>query len=250
MTGAVLRIGSKGAEVGNLQRCLNDLLPALAPLVVDEDFGPKTQNALVALQAGILIPPTGVLDVITRQRLIPLGFVPFTQAKNAAILWPKRRFPIQIAIHTAECREGNLNAAEDLAAWAAGKDAPRASWHYAVDTNSITQSVRETDVAWHAGRANDRSIGIEHAGIAQQSAEEWEDAASTAILIRSSRLAFKIAKRWRIPIVRLTIEEIRAGASGFFGHVDANEAFNVRGHTDPGDHFPWESYLAAIRAHG
>ena len=41
-------------------------------------------------------------------------------------------------------------SAEWCAEFFAGKAASQASAHYSVDSNSIAQSVRDRDVAWHA----------------------------------------------------------------------------------------------------
>ena len=64
-----------------------------------------------------------------------------------------------VVIHTAECAEVS-SAAENLASYATSPDRAKASWHYAVDNNSITQSVLEKDIAWHAGPVNGYSVGI------------------------------------------------------------------------------------------
>jgi hypothetical protein len=152
-----------------------------------------------------------------------------------------------IVVHTAECAESS-KAAENLQAWTAGKAASQASWHFAVDADSVTQSVLEKDVAWHAGAANGWSLGIEHAGYASQGAAGWDDDFSRKTLELSARLAAELCARWSIPVRRLTVEEMKAGRrDGFCGHVDVNAAFNGgKGHVDPGPHFPWDSYLARV----
>lgn len=154
-----------------------------------------------------------------------------------------------VVIHTAEAPEGPATA-ENLAAWSAGPNASQASWHYAVDANSITQSVLERDIAWHAGPVNGYSIGIEHAGYAKQTPSEWADAASTAILERSAELVADICQRYAIPIVRITADDLAAGRrNGICGHVDVtNGLTGGKGHTDPGPHFPWIWYLERVRA--
>jgi N-acetyl-anhydromuramyl-L-alanine amidase AmpD len=70
-----------------------------------------------------------------------------------------------ICVHVAQTSEVQV-AAENLAIWDAGPQAPKASWHCAVDDDSATQSVMFEDIAWHAGPLNPWSIGIEHAGSA------------------------------------------------------------------------------------
>lgn len=152
-----------------------------------------------------------------------------------------------VVIHTAECKE-TANAAENLALWAAGANAPRASWHYAVDADSATQSVRETDVAWHAPGVNRLSIGIEQAGRAGQLASEWDDAYSRAVLERTASLVAGICMRWNIPIRRLTPRDLVIGAAGICGHVDVRDAFQRSTHWDPGPNYPWTRFIEMVRA--
>lgn len=187
----------------------------------------------------------------------------FIPAKNFT---PSSRTRVSaIGIHTAECQEhpaaaenvqaffGNQpkHGAIDLKWRPDGKPWEGASAHYTVDIDSITQSVLEKDIAWHAGPANGFSIGIEHAGAAKQTAEEWEDEYSRAMLERSAELAADICRRHEIPVVRLTAQDLAAGRrEGFFGHIDVTNGLQAgKGHWDPGPSFPWDHYLARVRAH-
>lgn len=172
----------------------------------------------------------------------------FTQAKSYTKGRPGA--VTLVVIHTAECAE-HPNAAENLAAWAAGPNAPRASWHYAVDSDSITQSVQEEDTAWHAGPVNPYSIGIEHAGTAKQNPAEWADVYSLEVLERSAELCAEICRRHKIPPVRLEGADLKAGKRlGITGHVDVtNGLTGGKGHWDPGPHFPWDYYLTRVRYH-
>jgi len=172
----------------------------------------------------------------------------FIQAKHFT---PASRLAIDlIVIHTAECGESS-NAAENLQSWTAGPTASQASWHYAVDNDSITQSVREQDVAWHAGPVNDYSIGIEHAGYAAQTPEQWQDTYSVAMLERSAELVASLCQQYGIPIVRLTAEDLKTRSNrGICGHVDVTNGLQGgKGHHDPGPSFPWDWYLARVRAY-
>lgn len=155
-----------------------------------------------------------------------------------------------VVIHTMEAPERSATA-ENVAAWFAGADAPMASAHYNVDADGVVQSVLERDVAWHASDVNGYSIGVEHAGYAKQSPEEWTDEASVAILERSAELVAGICRRYEIPAVRLTGGDLKAGMRrGICGHVDVSVAFHGgKGHWDPGPHFPWDLYLEMVRSY-
>src|SRR5688572_4176947 len=90
--------------------------------------------------------------------------IPFRQARHYRPS-PQGR-PIRwIVIHSAEIGE-SLAGAEALMNVCATQERV-ASWHYAVDADSITQSVREHDIAFHAPGASSKSIGIELAGRAR-----------------------------------------------------------------------------------
>lgn len=174
--------------------------------------------------------------------------IKFVQARNFTRANRGPQDVSLIVIHTAECGE-TPKAAENLQTWTAGPNASQASWHYAVDNDSVTQSVHEKDIAWHAGLANRHSIGIELAGSASQTPAQWADAFSTATLENAAQLTARICRERSIPARRLTLDELRTKAKGFAGHVDCNAAFaNGKGHTDPGKSFPWDSFLARVRA--
>ncbi len=151
-----------------------------------------------------------------------------------------------VVIHTMESSK-KPGTARAVANWFAGESAPQASAHACVDSIEVVLCVRAEDVAWHAPGANRDGYGIEHAGRASQSEEEWEDAASISTLLLSARHAADICQRYGIPAVRLTVDEVKDGKTkGFCGHIDVTKAFGKSTHTDPGPHFPWEKYLAMV----
>lgn len=250
----VLRVPVRVAEVGNWQRFLNEVgIPDYQnnPLKEDENYGMRTASATRRYQVERGLPPSGVVEALTRKQAITDGFIPFIQAKNATLLYPNRQAPTLIVLHTMENAEKPYQA-ENVALWFAGRTAfpaPRASAHYNVDEDSIVQSVRDTDQAWHAGPVNSFSIGIEHAGYAKQTVVDWFDAPSQAILWRSARLASRLCRRYNIPIQRASEESIaNKTAKGFCGHVDVTKAFKHKGgHWDPGPNFPYDHYLELVR---
>lgn len=115
----------------------------------------------------------------------------------------------------------------------------RSSAHYTVSKKgAIGQSVREDDIAWHAGwwETNRRSIGIEHAGYIGNPA--W----FTRRMYRASaRLSAYISKKYGVPLDRKHViaHAQVPGCSGRGGGVSC--------HIDPGKHWDWERYMRLAR---
>ena len=178
--------------------------------------------------------------------------IPFLQARHFR---PGRREPETgqpcdvraIVIHTAEIGE-SLEGAEALQKVCATSERV-ASWHFAIDENSITQSVKEEDTAFHAPGLSHASIGIEHAGRARQTADEWADEFSSRMLERSAELVAQLCHRHHVTCVRIGVEEIRNGHAGICGHVDVSKAFGKSDHYDPGPAFPWDWYMTRVLHH-
>ena len=152
-----------------------------------------------------------------------------------------------IVLHSMEAGEAS-STAENVAAWFAGSSAPMASAHFCIDNDSIVQCVRVRDVAYHAPGASRHGIGLEHAGYARQSPDEWADPYSAAMLARSAKLAAYLADLCGIPVEYVDREGLKAGKPGFTTHNEVTYAFRKSTHTDPGKGFPMDSYLDAVRA--
>src|SRR5207249_494630 len=108
--------------------------------------------------------------------------------------------------------------------------------HYVIGYDgSITQMMREHDIAWHAGNwdYNTRAIGIEHAGFASQNLY------TTAEYNASAALAASICSRYGVPLDRNHViahaEVPDPDNPGQFGGVDH--------HTDPGPYWNWSYYM-------
>lgn len=151
-----------------------------------------------------------------------------------------------LVIHTMEADEKG-ETAENVAQWFRNPRS-KVSAHYCVDANSIVQCVRDQDVGWHAPGANHNGIGIEHAGRAKQTGRDWSDAYSTAMLERSAALAAELCRTYRIPVAWLYPADLRAGKRGITPHKAVSDAFKRSSHWDPGTGFPFETYLALVRA--
>lgn len=170
--------------------------------------------------------------------------VPFVKSPNHT---PARGRRIDlVVIHTMETPE-RPGAAEAVAHWFS-QPRSEVSAHYCVDADSIVQCVREVDIAWHARGANGRSIGVELAGFAKQTADRWGDAYSRAMLRRAARLVAEICERHDIPPVWLDADDLRDGRPGITGHAQVSDAFERTDHWDPGPAFPVERFLRLVVA--
>ncbi|MEV4754255.1 N-acetylmuramoyl-L-alanine amidase [Micromonospora sp. NPDC049559] len=105
------------------------------------------------------------------------------------------------------------------------------SAHYTVRSSdgAITQSVREKDIAWHAGNwtYNTQSIGIEHEGYVDN--PSWF---TDAMYRASAALTRNLTSKYGIPRDRAHI----------IGHVEVPGAT----HTDPGPNWNWTYYLQLV----
>lgn len=157
--------------------------------------------------------------------------------------------PTLIVIHDMEAGEYSTTA-ENCAAYFAGANAPRASAHYSCDNDSTVCSVQPDDTAWHTGHSptNNCGIGIEQAGYASQSPEDWADGYSTRMIeTQVGPLVRALCERYDIPVRFLDSLALKSGEfSGITSHREITFAFVKGGHTDPGPNYPWDRLFAAI----
>lgn len=166
----------------------------------------------------------------------------------ARLRFGKRRRTDLIVIHTGETGE-TAHAAEGMGSWFQNAQA-KGSAHVGFDVDSEVQYAEWDDICAGArgGDVNKRAVHAEHAGRAGQSAAEWADPYSTAVLRRSAFIMGVVAFVYGLPVVRLTPAQVRAGAKGFCGHNDVTDAYGIRGgHWDPGPNFPWGRYLGMVQ---
>lgn len=154
----------------------------------------------------------------------------------------------KIVLHSMEAPEKG-DTAEAIARYFATTERP-ASAHYCCDNNSVVQCCQTRDVAYGAPGANHDGVHIELAGYARQSAEEWRDAYSAAMLELAAELCGKIlVPKFKIPVLFLTAAMMRARpeARGITTHAEVSKAFNRSTHTDPGKGFPVVEFLIRVR---
>ncbi|MEV1333238.1 N-acetylmuramoyl-L-alanine amidase [Micromonospora costi] len=109
--------------------------------------------------------------------------------------------------------------------------AAQVSAHYTFRSSdgAVTQSVREKDIAWHAGNwtYNTQSIGIEHEGYVDNPA--WF---TDAMYRASAALTRSLTAKYGIPRDRAHV----------IGHVEVPGAT----HTDPGPNWNWTYYMQLV----
>ncbi|MCK2219685.1 N-acetylmuramoyl-L-alanine amidase [Actinomadura sp. ATCC 31491] len=150
----------------------------------------------------------------------------------------------RIVIHAtvSPCEVGGArNVARYFQSSSAGGSA-----HYIVDPGETVACVKETVVAFHAP-PNTGSIGVELCDPQKGPSARWGDDEHEAMLRRAAALVRQIAARWEVPLKKLTVTQVKAGARGICGHVDVSRAFGQTDHSDPGTGFPWPYFMELVR---
>lgn len=115
-----------------------------------------------------------------------------------------------------------------------------ASSHYLVDRDgTITQMVREADVAFHVIGQNTDSIGIEHADVCNK-----PDAFTTELYESSAALVRDIATRNGFAIRVFGVDTNNVNTATVLGHQAQGH------HGDPGPFWDWEYYARLLRWDG
>lgn len=122
---------------------------------------------------------------------------------------------------------------------------PGGSAHLTVDTENTIRSLPDHVVAYHAP-PNPRSWGIEIAGRAALTRDQWLSPACWPAIERAAHEVAAVCARETIPTVRLTVAEVRLGQRGICGHIDVSRAFSESDHWDPGPGFPWPEFMARV----
>jgi N-acetyl-anhydromuramyl-L-alanine amidase AmpD len=172
---------------------------------------------------------------------------PFIQARFFRTFGPGRRPVRLIVIHTMEVPERDGIAKDIAIDFAHRPDNKKASAHLCIDNKEIFQCVKDNDIAFAAPGANQDGIQLELAGRAAQTAENWMDAYSTAVLENAANAAAQYCLKYEIPVVHLTNVELGDQVTkGFVGHVQVTDVFKLSDHRDPGEAFPWDHFLERV----
>jgi N-acetyl-anhydromuramyl-L-alanine amidase AmpD len=173
---------------------------------------------------------------------------PFVKARWFTDLPDTDRKVRVIVIHDMEAPE-LVKTAENVANWFKNHPGPRekgASAHVCVDSDSVIQCVYDSDVAWAAPGANNDGIQIELAGYGSQTAEQWQDEYSKALLDRGADVAAQYCLKYDIPARHITNDELRLGHKGIVGHYQVSAVYKLSDHTDPGPNFPWPLFIEQV----
>lgn len=120
------------------------------------------------------------------------------------------------------------------------------SYHELVDANARVL-IENTDdwVTWSTGNKGN-FIGLHRSFVMRGTESRAEWLKYDAMLRAGAQRDAQWAKRYNIPIVKLSPADLRAGKKGFCGHVDT-QIWGGTDHVDPGAGFPWDYYLKLVR---
>lgn len=169
--------------------------------------------------------------------MIDLDAIPYIAARDQSARPAGYRLK-WITIHDMEAPE-TLTTAEGTANYFRSPPVT-ASAHYCCDADSIVCCVKPERRAVHAAGLNNEGIGIEQAGYASQSGEEWLDGFSRKMIVEQvAPLVAALCDRYQIPCTYVGVDGLKRGEPGIVTHWDSTKAFNVAGgHTDPGPNYP------------
>lgn len=176
---------------------------------------------------------------------------PFIQAANYNKIG-KRDIHL-VTLHTMEFRD-KPGTAKACAEWFGNKyapanPAPKASAHYCVDPTDIVQCVNDMDVAWHAPGANNDGIGIEMAGFAKWTLDDWHLDAHMQMLDNTAKLTAELCDKYGLPTAYIDSATLLTPAFrlGITTHRQVSIAYKGT-HTDPGENFPMAEFLNMVEA--
>lgn len=151
-----------------------------------------------------------------------------------------------ITLHDMESPE-KLSTAEDVGRYFARGDIRPSSAHKLFDADSVVRSVNDADEAYHAPPASRWAIGYEQAGVARQTAAEWNDPYSRAMIQIVAAEAAADCKLYRIPVRLLDAGDLKAGhIAGIHDHNAASKAFGLSDHWDVGPNYPFGDFMRMV----
>jgi N-acetyl-anhydromuramyl-L-alanine amidase AmpD len=162
------------------------------------------------------------------------------------------RQPRVIVVHDMEAPESSKTARNVGTYFADPRDDQnrpvKASAHLGVDDKTIIRYVRDNDIAYAAPGCNSDGLQIELAGYGAQTADQWLDDFSTAMLTLAAYAIGDWCRKYDIPPVHLTNAQLLAGERGIVGHVQVSQVYHKSDHSDPGAHFPWDFLIDNVQS--
>ncbi|RKF24153.1 N-acetylmuramoyl-L-alanine amidase [Micromonospora globbae] len=220
--GAVARYG--GAREASAARLYADTVYDLLRSGFSSDAGESVPGRAVTPRRGELerAAPGGIGTLSADYP--PAAWAPASTSNYTVASRPGSHPVTYVVIHVTQgSYAGSISWFQNPAA--------QVSAHYTFRSSdgAVTQSVREKDIAWHAGNwtYNTRSIGIEHEGYVDNPA--WF---TDAMYRASAALTRSLTAKYGIPRDRAHI----------IGHVEVPGAT----HTDPGPNWNWTYYMQLV----
>ena len=188
-----------------------------------------------------------------KPKATPVPAKPAVRAAVGAVLDWTSRFgfgqPRNTSLIRAICIHVTVNTpgtpAENVANYQIQSES--GSYHELVDTGGNVL-IENTDdwLSWSAGpKGNWCALHRSFVMRGTESQAEWRK--YDAMLRAGAQRDAQWAKKYNIPVVKLTPAELRAGKRGFCAHYDVSLAWGESDHTDPGAGFPWDYYLQLVR---
>lgn len=132
-----------------------------------------------------------------------------------------------------------------------------ASSHVGIDSVETLPYVPYDRASWTLRGGNPVSDNAEICGFARWTRDQWLSTGTVDGVINPRAMLNRFGDwvGWRctvrgIPIVKLSVAQVRAGQPGVIGHVDYTLATGDGTHTDPGSNFPWDYVMARATTKG
>jgi hypothetical protein len=123
----------------------------------------------------------------------------------------------------------------------------KVSPHHMTDPVETIDMVRPGIIGWHCGNGNPVGVGLEVTGYAAWTFQQWTTGDAFAAVRLDAKQAAAVAKHYGIPLRWLSLNQIRAGESGFCTHADISATLGGTNHWDPGPGFPFAIFMRMVQ---
>lgn len=152
-----------------------------------------------------------------------------------------------VCIHTNE-GPNVANAAGNLASFLTSTQntSNPVSYHVLVDNGQVIRYLPDNQEAWAALGCNPIGLHLCLTGYAAQTRIEWLND------YPQLKLAAKVVSDWcnlhNIPKAKILPGDVADNKPGIIGHLDWTLGKRDGTHTDPGTNFPWDYFIALVKA--